>query len=639
MTASYFSPTPDNVLSYHPTLYIDHISSTGTFIEGWAVDNSSGKVLAITVAPDGNAYYLLQHDVCLRLYKLGQNGQSSQVAGGDCSNLVASGDGGPARAATFKALSSMDGSPAADLAAGPDGSLYIANQSECRVRRIDPTGTIKTVAGTTCPAPGDHTGDGGPATAAKILPMAITVGRDNTLFVGDYEYWRVNCATGWKGCFVWGTATWQDPRSRIRTVRDGVINSIAGGSATWSPPHTLALQRVMRIVVDFALGADGRLYYAEGQFQNPGGSQMADDFPFAIHWVGNSMPSVPAQIVAIRLPSLNGSEIYNFDSTGLHLSTTDALTGATVYQFGYNPDGLLVSITDRTNLVTQVVRDASTGVATAIIAPNGQRTELTMTDGYLSDIDEPGGAHRSFTYYDGGLLKTYAKPNNASWSFKYDELGRLVHEDMPEGGSWALSRTGPTTQDPTAPIHVTAVSAEGKVWTCEGATGKDGNQTRTTSGPTGLPTTRFNGQTGRNTLATPDGMMSTSDLAPDPVNGMQQPYASSATQATPGGKTRTTTMSRVANMSGTSVTSRVDTVSVNGKSSTSTYNVAAKTITSVSPAGRQTVTTLDSQDRVTKLEPANLAPTAYGYDPRGRLSSVTVGNGTSVMMTWIGCGP
>jgi YD repeat-containing protein len=55
--------------------------------------------------------------------------------------------------------------------------------------------------------------------------------------------------------------------------------------------------------------------------------------------------------------------------------------------------------------------------------------------------------------------------------------------------------------------------------------------------------------------------------------------------------------------------------------------VAAKTITNVSPVGRQTVTTLDAQGRVVQVQAGNLAPTAYAYDSRGRLSTVTVGTG------------
>jgi len=61
-------------------------------------------------------------------------------------------------------------------------SIYIADTQGCRVRRVD-GGTINTVAGTgTC----GFTGDGGPATAARLdLPAAVAFGNDGELVIAD----------------------------------------------------------------------------------------------------------------------------------------------------------------------------------------------------------------------------------------------------------------------------------------------------------------------------------------------------------------------------------------------------------------------------------------------------------------------
>jgi len=113
------------------------------------------------------------------------------------------------------------------------------------------------------------------------------------------------------------------------------------------------------------------------------------------------------------------------------------MTGALRYSFGYDESGLLVEITDANGLVTTIERDPDSGLATGIVAPNGQRTSLTMSDdGYLAAVDEPGGAHREFTYDSGGLLQSYKKPNQAVTTFAYDESGRIVSEQMPGGCSW-----------------------------------------------------------------------------------------------------------------------------------------------------------------------------------------------------------
>ena len=65
---------------------------------------------------------------------------------------------------------------------GPYGSLYIADTGNSRVRRIDANGIITTVAGT-----GQRTfgGDGGPATQAQLSqPQGVTVG-DGSLYIAD----------------------------------------------------------------------------------------------------------------------------------------------------------------------------------------------------------------------------------------------------------------------------------------------------------------------------------------------------------------------------------------------------------------------------------------------------------------------
>jgi hypothetical protein len=175
---------------------IDHVGRDGSFLGSWRVieANSVGEIVSMTASRDGSLYYADVRNTCLRLMKLTPDGQISQVAGGNCTNLVASGDGGAAINATFKAVSG-----AVDLATGPDGAVYVANQSECRVRRIDPDGTINTVAGTICPAAEGHIGDGGPANAAKINPTSIAVRHLHALVRGCAHERRLGVCSRWQG--------------------------------------------------------------------------------------------------------------------------------------------------------------------------------------------------------------------------------------------------------------------------------------------------------------------------------------------------------------------------------------------------------------------------------------------------------
>jgi M6 family metalloprotease-like protein len=97
--------------------------------------------------------------------------------------------------------SAEDGGPATaarifmpwGAAAAPDGSLYIPDSSDNVVRRVSPDGIISTVAGTGWPG---SSGDGGPATAAKVRPgSGIAVDSAGNIFVTDLAGARVRKIT------------------------------------------------------------------------------------------------------------------------------------------------------------------------------------------------------------------------------------------------------------------------------------------------------------------------------------------------------------------------------------------------------------------------------------------------------------
>lgn len=89
------------------------------------------------------------------------------------------------------------------IAVGPDGSIFVAEPKAHRVRRIDPTGTITTYAGT---GKSGFSGDGGPATEAKLdLPRGVAADGAGNVYIAD------------------------SLNQRIRRVdRAGVITTVAG---------------------------------------------------------------------------------------------------------------------------------------------------------------------------------------------------------------------------------------------------------------------------------------------------------------------------------------------------------------------------------------------------------------------------
>ncbi len=92
-----------------------------------------------------------------------------------------SGDGGPATAAqlAFPFGVALDGA----------GNLYIADAANHRIRRVDAGGTITTVVGT---GQGGFSGDGGPATAARLLgPIDIALDGAGSLYIADLLNHRI----------------------------------------------------------------------------------------------------------------------------------------------------------------------------------------------------------------------------------------------------------------------------------------------------------------------------------------------------------------------------------------------------------------------------------------------------------------
>ena len=86
-----------------------------------------------------------------------------------------SGDGGPA---TLGQLNNPWG-----VALGNDGSLFIADLSNNRIRKVSPTGTISTIAGNGTIG---FSGDNGPATAAQLnVPAGVAVDVAGNVFIAD----------------------------------------------------------------------------------------------------------------------------------------------------------------------------------------------------------------------------------------------------------------------------------------------------------------------------------------------------------------------------------------------------------------------------------------------------------------------
>ena len=181
---------------------------------------------ALDIDSSGNLYIADLRDH--RIRKVDAAGIITTIAGTGVPGF--SGDGGPA-------LHAQIWNPFG-LAVDGAGNVFIADTANYRIRKIDDTGRITTVAGSGA----GHTGDGGPATNAFLgFPKGLAVDSAGTLFIAE-------------------TAM-----NRIRKVDPaGIITTVAGtGQSGFGGDGGLAVRARFWNPTDVAVDAGGYLYVAD----------------------------------------------------------------------------------------------------------------------------------------------------------------------------------------------------------------------------------------------------------------------------------------------------------------------------------------------------------------------------------------
>ena len=160
--------------------YINTIAGNGT--NGFSGDGGPalsaqiGQALGLCADNAGNVYF--SDGDHHRVRKISTSGIITTIAGGGALTT----DGIPATSA------SLNLTAGGDMTINAQGDLYLIDDS--RIRKVDHvTGIITTVAGTTTTG---FSGDGGPATSAQLsYPSGIYIDATGNLFIGDQNNHRV----------------------------------------------------------------------------------------------------------------------------------------------------------------------------------------------------------------------------------------------------------------------------------------------------------------------------------------------------------------------------------------------------------------------------------------------------------------
>jgi YD repeat-containing protein len=331
-----------------------------------------------------------------RVRRVGLNGEITTVAG--TGQNVFNGDG---LAATATALYAPY-----DVAVGAEGSLYIADTLHHRVRRVRPDGLMETVAGN---GGDEYNGDGLPATQTALpAPWRLEIDAAGRLLIAS-------------GGWVWYYT------SRLVMLADGVLATVAGGEEMIIGGDIVGMPAAavdLSDLYDVAATAEG-------------GFALTFRGDARLFGVKQTLPAFDGN--GIRLPSPDGREVYEFDATGRHLRTRDALTGAVRLSFTYDEAGRLASITDGDGGVTTFVRNGA-GELTAIVAPEGQQTTVTLdANGYVAGLTDPAGATQRFTTSDKGLITAATDARDNVSTYRYATDGRVASNQNGIGGGHGFS--------------------------------------------------------------------------------------------------------------------------------------------------------------------------------------------------------
>jgi RHS repeat-associated protein len=661
-------------------------------ISSFATFSPTSETVELTVDGQGSLYYSERIPTSgdYRVMKVGpQGGQPRVVAGG---GAIDDNDGGLATGARFGRINAIALDAQGSLLIAATG---ICSGSESgRIHRVDTGGRIGRLAGPPagCDVPVDIYWDWAdrPALGTKVYPPedspygttpvhahigsieSIAVDEAGLLYIGTNRggpddsptVLRVSAAgmLSWHAGFrvVGGSGSWADGGfSRSTILGGGALAMSPAGEilvgAYNMPDRAGALRRIgsddiVRRLAGGALpgaplgdGGPAAAARLSGSDPYEGGSGVfhlavsaagevfiADSLQHRVRRISRRLPAFDGN--SRRIASSDGAELYEFDASGRHLRTLHGLSGHTLFSFGYDDQGRLLTVRDAADNITTIERDAG-GTPLAIVSPYQQRHAITLdAQGYLQSLELPGSRLYQMSYAsDGlGLLTRYRNPRQHASSMSYLPDGRLERDSNAAGGYWQLARA--ELPAPQSGYEVGITSAQGRQTTHRSSLLPNGDKERRTLRPDGTLSTQLVRADGVSLHQAADQTVTQRLRHADPRLGLLAPLVDT-TITLPSGLQRSERVTRSAVLANPgdplSLSSQTTRLAIDGREYVEDYSAATRQSTLSSPAGRTRVLRTDAAGRAEFIQHGGLEPVQIGYDSQGRIASTSQGSGSA----------
>ncbi len=540
------------------------------------------KIRASGIIVDQAGNFLIadsRHD-CVR--KIDSSGIINTIAGNGSSGY--DGDGGPALEARLNKPT--------DVALDQAGNLFICDQFNNRIRKVDPNGIITTVAGN---GSADSEGDGGSALEASLYkPHEVAVDQLGNIFIAEYEHHRVRKVEFASAVFksdllAVGDIPFADPNGL------GYIMS-----ATGLHKKTIDLDSGI-VLQEFSYDADENLISITDQFGNITTLERdTDGIPIAIVSPDGLRTELhinaDKQLTQIVYPDTTA---YTFTYTDDDLMTVETEPNGNRFEHHFDANGKIVEVLDEEGGKWQYSRQrlANGEVRIESVTAEGNSTinldNTASTGAFATTTVDPSGNESTFSRSADGLSQERELACGMSSSTKYGLDAEYKYKVV----------QSTSTESPSGLTRTTALD---KTYQDTDANELPDLITETVSRDGRLTTLVHNTLTGEKTVTTPEGRTVTSlyDPATLLTTSVEIPglFPTSYTYDSKGRLTAITTDARTAGLS---------------------YTTQGFLASQTDPEGRTTSYDHDALGRVIGITRPDSTTVQFSYDSNGNMTVLT----------------